>query len=79
MGCLARAATRSLKFRRQVWIDAYIADFLCYEARLIVELDGSQHGEAVKYDDRRDAEWHVSVSDAALLEQRRERELGRSA
>ena len=45
-----------LKFRRQVWIEAYIADFLCYEARLVVELDGSQHGEAIDYDGKRDAD-----------------------
>ncbi len=31
------------KFRRQVPIGAYIADFLCAGARLIVELDGGQH------------------------------------
>ena len=31
------------KFRRQVEIDGYIADFHCPEARLIVELDGGQH------------------------------------
>ncbi|HWI87308.1 MAG TPA: DUF559 domain-containing protein [Sphingomonas sp.] len=43
------------KFRRQVWIGAYIADFVCNEARLIVEVDGSQHGDAVDYDTRRDA------------------------
>jgi very-short-patch-repair endonuclease len=32
-----------LKFKRQVPIDKYIADFCCAEARLIVELDGGQH------------------------------------
>jgi len=31
------------KFRRQVPIDGYIADFVCHEARLIVEIDGGQH------------------------------------
>ena len=35
-----------LKFRRQVPIETYVADFVCVDARLIVELDGSQHGEA---------------------------------
>jgi very-short-patch-repair endonuclease len=33
------------KFRRQHPIPPYIADFCCIEARLIVELDGSQHTE----------------------------------
>ena len=32
------------KFRRQVPIGPYIADFLSAEARLIVEVDGGQHG-----------------------------------
>ncbi len=31
------------KFRRQVPVGPYIADFMCYSARLIIELDGSQH------------------------------------
>ncbi len=31
------------KFPRQVPIGRYIADFVCHSARLIVELDGSQH------------------------------------
>ena len=38
------------KFRRQVPIGPYVADFLCVSARLVVELDGSQHGEAVEAD-----------------------------
>ena len=33
------------KFRRQVPIDHYIADFLCPAARLIVEVDGGQHAD----------------------------------
>ena len=43
------------KFRRQVWIGSYIADFFCAEAKLVVELDGSQHSDADAYDTRRDA------------------------
>ena len=31
------------KFRRQVPIGRYIADFVCHEARLVVEIDGGQH------------------------------------
>lgn len=38
------------KFRRQVPIGPYIADFVCYASRLIVELDGSQHGEQLDAD-----------------------------
>src|SRR5258706_2899996 len=43
------------KFRRQVPLGRYIADFACFEAHLIVELDGAQHGEQLEYDERRDA------------------------
>ena len=43
------------KFRRQVPIDRYFADFVCVEAKLIVELDGSQHATQVVYDEERTA------------------------
>jgi very-short-patch-repair endonuclease len=42
------------KFRRQVPLDFYIADFICFAERLIIELDGGQHAESTK-DMRRDA------------------------
>jgi very-short-patch-repair endonuclease len=42
------------KFRRQVPVGPFIADFLCYEARLIVEADGGQHCESDS-DERRTA------------------------
>jgi len=42
------------KFRRQVPIGPYIADFICYDARLIVEADGGQHAE-FQHDAVRDA------------------------
>ena len=32
-----------LRFRRQYIIGDYIADFYCHKAKLVVELDGSQH------------------------------------
>jgi len=41
------------KFRRQVWLGPYIADFLCAEARLIVEVDGDSHFDQIAYDQRR--------------------------
>src|SRR3712207_5265275 len=31
-------------FRRQVPIGSYVADFCCHQAKLIVEVDGNQHG-----------------------------------
>jgi very-short-patch-repair endonuclease len=42
------------KFRRQVPLEFYIADFVCFERRLIVELDGGQHSASAT-DKRRDA------------------------
>ena len=42
------------KFRRQVPIDFYIADFVCFAERLIVELDAGQHAESSN-DAQRDA------------------------
>ncbi len=43
-----------LKFKRQVPLDGYILDFVCFEIRLIIEADGSQHA-ASESDARRDA------------------------
>jgi very-short-patch-repair endonuclease len=34
-----------VKFRRQQPIGPYIVDFVSFEHRLIIEVDGSQHGE----------------------------------
>lgn len=44
-----------IKFRRQVPIGKYVADFVCLEARLIVEIDGNQHADSV-HDAVRDAD-----------------------
>jgi very-short-patch-repair endonuclease len=41
-----------IKFRRQVPIGPYVADFVCLEAKLIVEIDGSQHAQSVHDDIR---------------------------
>lgn len=41
------------KFRRQVPIDLYYADFLCPEANLVVEVDGGQHDWDRARDDER--------------------------
>ena len=46
-----------LGFRRQLPISGYIADFACPEHRIIVELDGSGHGDdkQMRHDRSRDA------------------------
>jgi very-short-patch-repair endonuclease len=38
----------AFKFRRQVPVGPYIADFLCFDLRLIVEVDGGQHAESAR-------------------------------
>ena len=44
-----------LRFRRQYIIGNYIVDFYCHRAKLVVELDGSQHYESenIKKDSER--------------------------
>jgi very-short-patch-repair endonuclease len=45
---------QSFKFRRQVPIGRFIADFVCFEARLLIEVDGGQHADSLRdqYRDR---------------------------
>jgi len=44
------------KFRRQQPLGEYIVDFVCFERRLIIEVDGGQHSELEDHDTKRD-EW----------------------
>src|SRR6266436_5717158 len=41
------------KFRRQVPLGSYVVDFVCFEQKLIVELDGGQHTLQREYDAKR--------------------------
>lgn len=38
------------KFRRQHPVGDYVVDFVCLEARLVVEVDGGQHLDQAEYD-----------------------------
>ena len=38
------------RFRRQHPIGPYIVDFLCFERRLVIEIDGGQHTSQAAYD-----------------------------
>lgn len=40
-----RAKNLGVKFRRQAIIGRYIVDFVCFQKKLIIEVDGGQHGE----------------------------------
>src|SRR5882672_7633366 len=52
---LRRKQMAGLRFRRQQTIGPYIVDFYCSAARLVVELDGDQHGVDghLRYDETR--------------------------
>ena len=45
-----------LKFRRQHPLGDYILDFVCLENKLVIEVDGGQHGEQAGYDENRTQE-----------------------
>jgi BirA family biotin operon repressor/biotin-[acetyl-CoA-carboxylase] ligase len=43
------------RFTRQLAIGSYILDFACRTAKIVVELDGSQHLDSTVYDEQRTA------------------------
>jgi len=53
------------KFRRQVPFGQYILDFVCFDAKLVIEVDGGQHDERAAYDARRSA--HLEKSGFRVL------------
>jgi very-short-patch-repair endonuclease len=55
---LRRQQLQGERFRRQVPLGPYVADFVCFEQRLVIELDGGQHADSTK-DSVRDA-WLLS-------------------
>jgi very-short-patch-repair endonuclease len=70
-----------LKFRRQQPIGEFIVDFVCFEKKLVIELDGGQHARTSEKDHERDQKlseegyvvlrfWNNEVSEnlAAVLE-----------
>jgi very-short-patch-repair endonuclease len=48
-----RVRTPGTHFRRQVRIGRYIADFACHAARIVIEVDGSQHAGSAADEERR--------------------------
>jgi very-short-patch-repair endonuclease len=44
-----------VKFRRQQPIEAYIVDFVSFDKKIIIELDGGQHAKNTGYDKQRDS------------------------
>ncbi len=51
---LRNSQVEGVKFRRQQPIEAYIVDFVSFDKKIIVELDGGQHAEHADYDKQRD-------------------------
>ncbi len=64
--CLRDRRLDGLKFRRQVPIDGFVADFCCVEIGLTLELDGRQHSETPE----RDAARRQCIEAAGYLELR---------
>jgi very-short-patch-repair endonuclease len=56
---LKRKQINGYKFRRQFPLGPYIVDFVCLEARLIIEVDGGHHVEQKQKDELRD-KWLIS-------------------
>ena len=44
---------QGFKFRRQMWLSGFVADFACVEAKLVVEADGGQHDNSAHGDQLR--------------------------
>jgi very-short-patch-repair endonuclease len=41
------------KFKRQEPLESFVVDFICYEAKLIIEIDGGQHADKKEADEGR--------------------------
>ena len=55
---LRRKSLFGFKFRRQEQIGDYIVDFVCYEKKLIIELDGGHHNrDEIKTNDDKRQKW----------------------
>ncbi len=52
-GSLRNRRLRGWKFRRQAPIGNYIVDFVCLDAKVVVEVDGGHHQEQAGYDEER--------------------------
>ena len=52
---LNRRQRMGFKFSRQIPVGPYFCDFLCRDAKLVIEVDGDSHDLTGAYDERRDA------------------------
>lgn len=51
---LKSSQVEGIKFRRQQVIEDFIVDFVSFEKKIVIELDGGQHAETIEKDKRRD-------------------------
>ena len=49
---LRKRQLKGLKFRRQTPLGNYVVDFICFEAKIIIELDGRDHLDRRRSDSR---------------------------
>jgi very-short-patch-repair endonuclease len=53
--CLRSKQIEAFRFRKQVPLGRFVADFACMEPKLIVEVDGGQHADRADHDADRTA------------------------
>ena len=53
-GALRNRRCAGLKFRRQAPMEWFVADFLCIDRSLVIEIDGGVHAQQRKYDRERE-------------------------
>jgi very-short-patch-repair endonuclease len=51
---LRNSQLEGVKFRRQQPIETFIVDFVSFDKKIIIELDGGQHSENSSYDKQKD-------------------------
>jgi very-short-patch-repair endonuclease len=56
---LRKRQLHGFQFRRQYSIGPYFAYFFCLKAKLVIEVDGSQHADREAQDERRSALMHT--------------------
>ncbi len=62
---LRNGQIRGARFRRQAVIGRYIADFACFDPKVVIELDGGQHAGQSAYDEQR-TRWLASEGFSVL-------------
>ena len=62
--CLRRKTVEGFRFRRQAPLISFILDFVCFEARFIIEVDGATHGDDAEI--ARDRERDKALQDAGF-------------